>query len=294
MGKEKAFLVLLISALALALAGCVNLNLNPQVEVPANLSVSNVSIVIQPPNASLPEASQNVSVTIAQAPDNLTVCVIGNQTPQSDGLFYGNFTFSGRNFSYHPQYYDGQSSLGDCHLFVVKGDGVGKIVSRSERVQLAEGVGSSVSLMLSGLALSKVQDDPTVDGWEFVVQDLIPVKSGAIGHELVIPQQKTISRRFEFRHYYGVWQGFKNFDVESVSIYETLPSDDAEVIADFSDLPTGASDVAITAKQPSPASGRVLYFSYEAFDPGNAQFGGMSSQAVVFLLQDFLGKRFIG
>ena len=147
--------------------------------------------------------------------------------------------------------------------------------------------------MFSGLALSKVEEDPTVAGWEFLVKDLIPVESGAIGHELLIPEKKTISRKFEFRNYYGIWEGFKNFDARNVEIYEVIQSNGAIVIADFSTDPTSASDVAVVAKQTNALSGRAIYFSYDAFDSNDVRFQSMTRQAVVFLLQDFLQKRFI-
>ena len=283
------FAIALASAFALVLAGCVSVTQG----VDGNLSVQNLSIIVQAPNVSLPVLAGNLSITIASAPDNLTVCVVGLKTQASEELFSGNFTYASRNFSYHPEFYDGYATLGECNLLVFKGDEMGEFVGREQRIYAAKAVSDGVSLMFSKKAFFKVKEDTTVDGWAFLVEGLIPVQTGAAGHELVEPREKTVSRRFEFRNYYDIWEGFKNFDVENLNITETLQSDDALVVADFSSPPTAASDVAITAKQSTALSGRVLYFAFDAFDSQDAKFQGISKQAVLFLLQDFLGKRFI-
>jgi len=273
------------------LAGCISVG--PRIELPENVSISNVTIVVGEQNASLPSLQDNVSITIANAPDNLTVCIVGNQTSASDELFYGNFTFASRSFSFHQQYYDGYASLGECHLLVYKNDEGVVFVSRSQRARLVKSISDGVSLLFSELALSKVKEDPTVDGWEFLVKDAIPVKSSSVAHELVTPALKNVSKTFKFRVYYGAWEGFKNFNVENLLVFEVLPSDDAIAVADFSDSPTGESDIAVLAKHASPLSGRVIYFSFDAFDSSDLRIKSLARQAAVFLLQDFLRKRFI-
>ena len=307
--KRYLFFTLLFAS-SILLAGCGGIHL-PLVEVRPEIEVSNITINVpenisvqtpglpQAPNASIPDFGVvGINITIAGAPDNLTICVVGLETNASNGLFNGNFTYSNRNFAYHPEYYSGEDELGECNLFVVKGDSVGEYAGRSQRNHLVQGVNDGVSMLFNGLALTKVKEDPAVDGWSFIINEIMPVQSGSIAHELFLPPQKRITRGFKFMTEGGVWQGFTNFAVQSLEIYQVDQTDGATVTAEFSMGPTSEVDLAIVEKVfpalgKAVASGRIVYFSYDAFDTRDSHFKEITRQAVVFLLQDFLRKRFI-
>ena len=289
---------LLLASSALALSGCVF----PLVEVRPQVNVSNITINV-PENISIqtPNQTRDFNLTIANAPNNLTVCIIGIETQQSDDLFTGSFTHGSRNFSFHPQYYSGEDDLGECNLFVAKGDAVGQYVGRTQRDALVKGVNDGVSLLMDRLALFYIKEDPTVDGWQFIVKDILPIQSQSIAHELVIPQNKTISRTLKFVNNDWIWQGYKNFAVQNLEIFEVIRPESTAVIptAYFATDSTSASDLAIIYSMPflwkssMPFAGKVIYFSYDAFDTTSTPLKGITRQAVIALLQDFLANRFI-
>ena len=94
-----SFILLAITFSSFILVGCSL----PLVEIRPQVKVENVTVNF-PENATSPFQVEDLNVTKPEAPDNLTICVVGLQSSVSDELFEGNFSYGNRTFSYSFQY----------------------------------------------------------------------------------------------------------------------------------------------------------------------------------------------
>lgn len=235
----------------------------------------------------------NGTVTVELAPNNLTVCIIGLRNTQTEGLFTGNFSYAGRNFSYHPEFYHGYSDLPECNLLVYKSDELGKSVGRMQREYAVKAVSDGVSLLFSQKAFWATSEDPSVDGWSFVIGGILPVQTTVVGHERIDPTETEFTGELRFKTIQGWTEGRSDLGVHSLPIINVLPSDGASIVADFATGPTSESYLAISSKQNSPFAGAVVFYSFDAFNSESESVRSLVKDAAEHLLQDFLRKRLI-
>ncbi|NUN11271.1 hypothetical protein HUU53_01355 [Candidatus Micrarchaeota archaeon] len=158
-----------------------------------------------------------------------------------------------------------KGSLKNFDIIIMQGE---IFCDRTAREAVRDAVQGGKKLLLIGNACTRVHDDRTVYGWDFVLKDVVPVKLSNIqAHEIVGPESRSVNGRVRIiSQDHPIFNGLQGlqFSGTVTSIFPTPNSDVLAYVDEYGNNPVGPAEFAIIESK-GLLAGKTMYF---AFDPG--------------------------
>ncbi|MFH1779737.1 MAG: hypothetical protein ABH803_01160 [Candidatus Micrarchaeota archaeon] len=198
---------------------------------------------------------------------SVDIAVIGNPSQVLvNELRSRDATLAGIKYMGHlPQEAVVGSALDKYDLIILQGE---VYCDRTAREAIRNAVQGGTKLLVVGNACTRVHNDKTVYGWDFVLKDVIPVKLSNIqAHEPVGPESITVNGKLTIvSQDHQMFMGILNprFSGTVTSVYPAANADILALVSEYGSSPVGPSEFAIMESK-GLLSGKTMYF---AFDPG--------------------------